>query len=99
MSSIEHSVETISNRCNLIEPLFKPCVDIASFVSDDLASALRNIFSAVTRNNEEWYETAHAASYGAEYAGKGLGFSMGGNNVNNNDDSASKRKRMVSFQL
>jgi hypothetical protein len=95
LTQLEYSLEVINNRCNLIEPLFKSCVDISAHVSEDLAIALRNIFSSVTRNNEDWYEFASAASFASDQGAKAGVYNPGGRrNSGHSDDSASKRKRV-----
>lgn len=84
LSNFEHSIETINHRCNLLEPLFKPLIDITSFYSEDLAAAFRNVFSFVTNNNDDWHQYAIAAAYSLDgkgasvYGGRGEDIGING---------------------
>lgn len=62
LPAFEQSIETINHKCNLLEPLFKPLIDLSSFYSEDFATALRNVFSSITNNNDEWHQYATAGA-------------------------------------
>lgn len=78
LPAYEQSVQVINMRYELVENLFKPIGQLASFYSEELASAVRNAFSSVTKVHELSQTYLNAAiemgsSAGPDLANKGKG--------------------------